>query len=100
MSQTSFQELIKGDKLVLVDFFAEWCGPCKMMKPELEKFKSSVGENVTVIKIDIDKNQKIAANYRIQSVPTLLMFKKGQIVWKQSGVVTSAQLQKVLTQIR
>ncbi|MFN8438517.1 MAG: thioredoxin [Cytophagales bacterium] len=99
MAKTSFSEIIKGDTPVLVDFFAEWCGPCKMMKPELEKFKSQLGDKVKVIKIDIDKNQAMAGQYKIASVPTLMFFKNGQIMWRQGGACTSSQLLSVFNQI-
>lgn len=92
----SFQEVINGDKPVLVDFSAEWCGPCKMMGPVLKELKAALQEEVTIIKIDIDRNPKVAAAYQIQSVPTLLLFKSGQVQWRQSGVVPSSQLQKII----
>ncbi len=89
-----FDELIKGEKPVLVDFFATWCGPCKAMHPILEELKQDMGDKIHVITVDVDgeANRKFVANYQIQSVPTLMIFKKGEMVWRQSGVMQSIQL--------
>ena len=92
----SFGDIIKGHKPVLVDFSAEWCGPCKMMPPILKDLKDKVGDSVTILKMDIDRNPAIANSYGIQSVPTLIVFQDGQIKWRQSGVTQSGQLKNVL----
>ncbi len=82
----NFQNLISGDKPVLVDFFATWCGPCKMMHPILEDISKQVGDKATVIKIDVDKAENLAMQYGIRSVPTLMIFKQGEMVWREAGV--------------
>lgn len=91
-----FNDIIASDKPVLVDFFAEWCGPCKTMAPILKDVKQDVGEAVTIIKLDVDKNPQTAAQYQVQGVPTLILFKNGKVLWRQSGVVPKAGLTGVL----
>ncbi|MEO8934526.1 MAG: thioredoxin [Xanthomarina sp.] len=93
---SKFSEIINQDKPVLLDFHAEWCGPCKMMSPILKDVKDSLGEAVSIIKIDVDKNQALAAKYQVRGVPTLILFKQGKQLWRQSGVVQKDDLIKII----
>ena len=95
----SFSGIINSNQTVLVDFSAEWCGPCKMMPPILKEVKDKMGDEVTILKMDIDKNPNVAASYQIQSVPTLIVFRDGQIKWRQSGVIRADQIRSVLNGI-
>lgn len=97
-TKESFGEIIKGKTPVLVDFYAEWCGPCKMMKPILEELRQIMGDQIRILKIDVDKNPKLASSLNISGVPTLILFKEGQTLWRQSGVVPAKQLQTIVKQ--
>ena len=92
----TFAQIIKEKELLLVDFSAEWCGPCKMMPPILEEVKKNIGNEITIIKMDVDKNPQTARQYGIQSVPTLILFQKGKVLWRQSGVIQASQLELLL----
>ncbi len=94
----TFQEIIKQDKPVLVDFFAEWCGPCKMQAPILEELKQRIGARADIIKIDVDKNQSVAAQYQIRSVPTLVIFRLGEVRWRQSGIFSANELERLINE--
>ncbi|HLP55383.1 MAG TPA: thioredoxin [Fluviicola sp.] len=92
----TFGTIIKGEKPVLVDFYADWCGPCQVMMPELEKLKALVGDTVVVLKVNVDRNPEAAARYGVRGVPTLLLFQNGTIRWRQSGAHSAAQLQQII----
>ena len=96
----TFNDIIQSKKPVLVEFYATWCGPCKMMNPILQELKTAVGEEVVIIKIDVEKNQEVASALEIQGVPTLMIFQRGELKWRQSGVVSASVLEQVLQQYR
>ena len=94
---SKFSEIINQDQPVLVDFFADWCGPCKMLSPILKDVKASMGDGVSIIKIDVDKNQALASKYQVRGVPTMLLFKNGKQVWRQSGVLQKDEIINIIT---
>jgi thioredoxin 1 len=93
---SSFQQILNDPKPVLIDFYAEWCGPCKMMPPILKELKEKMGETLRIIKIDVDKNQQIASKYQVRGVSTLMLMKEGSVLWKQSGVMDANSLHKTI----
>ena len=93
-----FNEMINGEQLTLVDFFATWCGPCKMMHLILEQLKEKMGDDIRILKVDVDKNEALSIQYRIQSVPTLMLFKKGEMLWRQSGAMSLNDLMQKISQ--
>lgn len=94
----TFNDVISSDKLVLVDFFATWCQPCKMMHPILEQLKEGLGDSIRIIKIDVDKQGATAAQYNIQSVPTLMLFRRGQSLWRRSGALSLSELRNTVNE--
>ena len=98
MAHANFSSLVKSETPTLVDFYADWCGPCKMMKPILEELKSQLGDKARIIKIDVDKNQAIANLFQIKGVPTLALFKNGELKWKQAGVIQVEYLKQIIQQ--
>lgn len=95
--KNSFSSIINSDKPVLVDFFADWCGPCKMLSPILKNVKETLGESIKIVKINVDKNELLASKYKVRGVPTMILFKDGKQVWRQSGVL---QKNEILTLIK
>lgn len=95
----NFHEIINQNTPVIVDFYAEWCAPCKMMPPILKEVKNTLGESVHVLKVDVDKNRKAASKYGIQSIPTLIVFKNGKIMWRKSGVAQATEIQNAIRKI-
>ena len=93
----TFGDIINGEKPVLVDFFAEWCGPCKMLKPVLEELRNNMGDKIRILKIDIDRNPAAAQSLNISGVPTLILYQKGKLLWRQSGVLSAKQLHSIIT---
>ena len=92
----SFDELVAGDQPVLIDFFATWCGPCKAVPPILKQVKNDLQDEVRIVKIDIDKNRSVATRYNVKAVPTLILFKKGEVIWRQAGVQPANTIIKVV----
>jgi thioredoxin 1 len=95
---SSFNEIIQSDQPVLVDFFATWCGPCQMLAPILQDVKTNLGERVSIIKIDVDKNQAVAAQYQVRGVPTMILFQNGKPLWRQSGVMSKEDIIKIIVE--
>lgn len=95
---SKFQELINSEKPVLIDFFATWCGPCQVLAPILVEAKESLGDSVAIIKVDVDKNQEVAAQFQVRGVPTMILFQNGKMLWRQSGVVSSNELVSIIKQ--
>jgi thioredoxin 1 len=92
----TFKDIIESEKPVLVDFFATWCGPCQSLAPILKEVKDSLGERISIIKIDVDKNQSLAADYQVRGVPTMMLFQNGKQLWRQSGVLSKQQILQVI----
>ena len=93
---TSFDKLITNEKPVLVDFFATWCGPCQMLIPILKQVKDTLGERITIIKIDVDKNQELASKLQVRGVPTMMLYQNGEQLWRQSGVLSKEEITKII----
>lgn len=98
IKQQSFSEIINGETPVLVDFYADWCGPCKMVPPILKELKRRMGDAIHIIKIDTEKNPDVAIRYQVRGIPNFILFKNGEVLWQQAGVVQAPQLEKIITQ--
>nr|WP_294989435.1 thioredoxin [uncultured Sediminibacterium sp.] len=98
MLNNSFEKIISSEKPVLVDFYADWCGPCRMMPPVLKEVKDRLGDQVQVFKVNVDEHADVAAHFQVSSIPTLMIFKKGQLLWRETGVKNAGQLQQLLQQ--
>jgi thioredoxin 1 len=94
----NFNQIIQSDKPVLVDFFATWCGPCQMLAPILKDVKTNLGERISIIKIDVDKNQAVADQYQVRGVPTMILFQNGKPLWRQSGVMSKEDIIKIIVE--
>ncbi len=95
---STFNDIINSENPVLVDFFAPWCGPCQMLAPVLKEVKDHLGERITIIKIDVDKNQELASNYQVRGVPTMVLFQQGKQLWRQSGVLSKEEIIKTVVE--
>ncbi len=95
---SSFNQIIQSDQPVLVDFFATWCGPCQMLAPILKEVKANLGERISIIKIDVDKNQAVADQYQVRGVPTMILFQNGKPLWRQSGVMSKEDIIKIIVE--
>lgn len=98
--KSNFKDIITSETPVLVDFFADWCGPCKMLAPILKEVKSELGDSIKIVKIDVDKNQPLAAQYQVRGVPTMILFKNGKQLWRQSGVLQKNDLISIINQYK
>ena len=96
IKMSNFDTIIQSEKPVLIDFFATWCGPCKMLGPVLKEVKDSLGDRISIIKIDVDKNQQISSQYQVRGVPTMILFQNGKQLWRQSGVLTKEEIIKTI----
>jgi thioredoxin 1 len=94
----SFENIIQSEKPVLIDFFATWCGPCKMLAPVLKEVKDSLGERITILKVDVDRNQDLSSKYQVRGVPTMILFQNGKQLWRQSGVLTKDEIIKTIVE--